>query len=89
MNRGLLTTLALCALLAGCADASKEPEPPANSEQLPAPVDPSGGTAGMGEGQQDPAATSSPTGNPPATVSAPGASASDTPSATPPDSVVH
>lgn len=85
MNRGILTTLALCALLAGCADASKEPEPPANSEQLPAPVDPSGGTAGMGEGQQDPAVTSPPA----ATAPAPGAAASDTPSATPPDSVVH
>ena len=50
MNRGILLTRSLCGILAGCADASKEPEPPANSEQLPAPPDPSGGTAGQGEG---------------------------------------
>jgi hypothetical protein len=55
MTRGYLVTLALCGLLAGCADASKEPEPPAN--ELPAPPDPSGGTAGQGEGAQDPAVT--------------------------------
>ena len=80
MNRGILLTLSLCAILAGCADASKEPEPPANSEQLPVPPDPSGGTAGQGEGAQDPAVTPGSTSQP--TTAAPATSA-------PVDSVVH
>ena len=88
MNRGFLAILAVCGLLAACADASKEPEPPANAEQLPAPVDPSGGTAGMGEGQQDPSAITSPANAPAPSTPMP-ASPGDTPSVTPPDSVVH
>lgn len=57
MNRRHLLTCALCGLLAGCADASREPQEPENSEQLPVPPDPSGGTAGQGEGAQSQAVT--------------------------------
>ncbi|HEY0036841.1 MAG TPA: hypothetical protein VGB66_09150, partial [Longimicrobium sp.] len=71
MTRALVTTLALAGLLAGCADASQEPQKPANSEQLPVPPDPSGGTAGMGEGQQDPAVTPASSSQPTGTATPP------------------
>lgn len=75
MTRGYLLPLALCGLLAGCADASREPQEPANSEQLPPPPDPSGGTAGQGEGAQDPAVTPATAPNAPAAPPATGAPA--------------
>lgn len=90
MNRRYLLTFALCGLLAGCADASEEPQEPANSEQLPPPPDPSGGTAGMGEGAQDPAVT--PASSPAAPPIAPGPGAVPPGEGTPPaaaDTVAH